>query len=324
MIQAVNLIKMHSGYDVGEIAQFAGTSEKSVESWMAGKEIPDEQMKQLSASFDLPEQIFNRNLTFEDVIKLELQFHADICFNDHSNDFDYDIDIGLAAEFGMSLLKDGLPDNLNELAEELGYDSKKEMLVKIREIARKYAFIRNFMEKTMSDNELRFGNKFNIINLLYKYAESLESCVKFGETKELEELDIKRVLKTENISKPICRVFICFANGTSFLTTDSTAASHLTSRQADLDELEKDARYGNFFKDKIVHVSEGFFLWDDLWDEYEYIEIEQLKDLVLDRMEEKDRQDSQLFEVLYEQLIALPAWRVHAWLDNQDYDWFLG
>lgn len=208
MIQAINLIAKNSGYTIVEIAQFLNTDEKTVASWIDGTKIPNDQVAELSACFDLPERLFNKKLSYEEEIKIVLKLNANISFEDGTDDFnDEELEsLNVAAEHGMLLLKDGLPNDLDGLVEELGYDSKEDLLYGIRETVRKHAIVKGFLDNTINDKDISFHNKFFVMHSLWKWVKLLNSYIESGEEIKQEDINqifevAERVLKADDSIK---------------------------------------------------------------------------------------------------------------------------
>jgi hypothetical protein len=125
------------------------------------------------------------------------------------------------------------------------------------------------------------------------------------------------------VSKPIVKLYYYElprneSSNDWYLTSDSNVANlGLNFRTASLIDLQDWECLGHFpMKAKVLHVDEGFFKWNDTYGEngdYEF--ICEVKDYVLERMEELGFENS----MIYEYLIAMKEFKVHSWLDLNDY-----
>lgn len=125
------------------------------------------------------------------------------------------------------------------------------------------------------------------------------------------------------MSKPITRLYYYEEEtGTHtywHLTDDrELAESESDFRTANLDDVDDFGCVGGFFKGKIIHVDDGFFEWCDTIGDYEC--VDNLKDRVLDRLEEKGMENSEIYECI----VGWKDYKIHSFMDNNDYSDLLG
>lgn len=73
-------------------------------------------------------------------------------------------------------------------------------------------------------------------------------------------------------------------------------------------------------RDMVIHIDDGFFIWDGQVGEYE--QVDDLKNVVLSRMEDKDIHINN--ESFYEEVLGWKNWKIHSWFDLNDYQEILG
>jgi hypothetical protein len=122
------------------------------------------------------------------------------------------------------------------------------------------------------------------------------------------------------MSKPIARLYYYESESSEwYLTTDKrVAAQGFNWRDATLDDLDDLGAIGGIFDSFILNLAEGCYEWNSKAITYEngetygdYEIVWDLKDRVLDRMEEMDMEN----EILYEEVIAMQEWGVMSLLD---------
>jgi hypothetical protein len=91
-------------------------------------------------------------------------------------------------------------------------------------------------------------------------------------------------------------------------------------RTATLDDLNDYGCVGGIYEDRVIHIDDGFFIWDGQVGEYE--PVEDLKDVVLSRMESLGLENSRIYEEIVSK--DYKNWRLHSLLDLNDYSLILG
>jgi hypothetical protein len=125
----------------------------------------------------------------------------------------------------------------------------------------------------------------------------------------------------ETMSKPIERLYYYEEfTGQWYLTTDKElAAQGVNWRDATLDDLDDLGAVGGFITNKILNIAEGYFEWNskaitydngETYGDYEI--VWDLKDRVLDRMEEMDIENSEQ----YEHIISFSEWKIYSLMDK--------
>jgi hypothetical protein len=125
------------------------------------------------------------------------------------------------------------------------------------------------------------------------------------------------------MSKPIARLYYYEEfSGEWYLTTDKQlAAQGLNVRDANLDDLDDYGCVGGIFNSVILNIAEGYFEWNskaityangETYGDYEI--VWDLKDRVLDRMEEMDMEN----EILYEEIVGYVDWKIMSLLDMSE------
>jgi hypothetical protein len=124
------------------------------------------------------------------------------------------------------------------------------------------------------------------------------------------------------MSKPIARLYYYEElTGQWYLTTDKElAAQGFNTRDATLDDLDDFGAIGVIFDSAILNIAEGCFEWNSEAITYEngetygdYEIVWDLKDRVLDRMEEIDMEN----EILYEEVIGFSDWKIKSMIDME-------
>jgi hypothetical protein len=127
------------------------------------------------------------------------------------------------------------------------------------------------------------------------------------------------------MSKPISRLYYYETQSSEwYLTTDKqVAAQGNNMRDSNLDDLDDFGCIGGIFDGIILSIAEGYFEWNSEAITYEngetygdYEVVWDLKDRVLDRMEEMDMENT----VEYEELISYSDWQIKSYMDMGDHE----
>lgn len=124
-------------------------------------------------------------------------------------------------------------------------------------------------------------------------------------------------------SKPICKLYYFedIHNHWHLTFDKGESDSGLNSRTATLQDLNDGLCIGWMYDNVVIHVDEGLFLWNNTYSEYE--DIEDVKDCILSRMEDKGSADGE-YGNLYESIVGMRSWEIRSWLDNYEYGVVLG
>lgn len=168
-----------------EIADMLGIPRPNVTAWLKygtdqkyGRPIPEERLKQLSEHFKLPEYLFQKELTPEEQLKIKLQQHSGIRFEDLSDEM---VEIEKADQVVSKAIKI-LTESSSELSEN-SYDpeEKEELIEKIEEIAENYYYSIEGLWDAIASKELSVTEKSYVIEIVFQVLDNVLSSGRISE-----------------------------------------------------------------------------------------------------------------------------------------------
>ncbi|WP_438351392.1 hypothetical protein ACP8HI_12515 [Paenibacillus sp. FA6] len=183
-----------------ELARELGTTPQNINAWLkydsesrSGRKIPDKWLKELSITFDLPEHLFMKELTPEEMMKIELQNTANIKYSGSPEDYEELQVLTEETEENMGLLLNGLDDLNYEEYEDFEYESKEDMINDIRTMVRYHTYTKNNLDFVQTSKQVGYNNKFYFNYFIFNVVLDLIRRMQEDETFELTSFKVTRI-----------------------------------------------------------------------------------------------------------------------------------